>query len=61
MPISDEMVEKVAFYRPPENSDEMHYLQERATASGWLFTETSTKASHEPLVMPDLNAFEMHN
>ena len=34
LPLSDEQATSLAFYRPPENSAEMHYLRERRAALG---------------------------
>lgn len=58
VPVSDEMVEKVAFYRPSEKSEAMQYLKARRQALGGSLPKRRVKATHAPLIMPELNAFE---
>lgn len=58
IPISDEMVEKVAFYRPAEDSEEIQYLKERRQSLGGSLPKRRLKASHAPLVLPPLKAFD---
>lgn len=58
IPVSDEMVEKVAFYRPPEDSPEIHYLKKIREKLGGTLPKRRQKATHEALTIPALNAFE---
>jgi len=53
IPISDEDLEKMPFYKPPEDSPEMQYLRERREAlGGWL---PKRRETHETLQVPDLS------
>jgi len=56
IPIPDDQLEKVPFYRPAEASDEMKYLRERIKAMGGSLPARRRKA--EPLTVPPLVAFE---
>jgi len=56
IPIPDDQLEKVPFYRPPEDSDEMKYLRERMAAMGGALPARRRRAA--PLVAPPLSAFE---
>jgi pyruvate dehydrogenase E1 component len=55
IPVTDEQVEKIAFYRPPEGSGEMRYLRERINVQGSL---PQRRAKSESLAVPALSAFE---
>jgi pyruvate dehydrogenase E1 component len=55
IPISDKEIEKIPFYRPPEDSREMRYLRERMQVLGSLPQRRRKSAS---LVVPELSAFE---
>ncbi len=55
IPIPDEEVAKVPFFRPPENSEEMQYLRERRERLGGYLPKRVTDAP--PLAVPDLSAF----
>ena len=55
IPLTDEQVESLNFYRPPEDSLEMKYLRERGQAMG---TVPARKPIAEPLQVPGLDAFE---
>ena len=56
IPLPDSDLEKVPYYRPPEDSPEMRYLQERrASLGGYLPSRTP---DFEALKVPDLSAFE---
>jgi pyruvate dehydrogenase E1 component len=55
IPISDEEVADTPFYRPPADSDEMHYLQERRKALGGYVPARTVKA--QPLETPTLAQF----
>ncbi len=55
IPISDEAIAEVPFYKPPEDSPEMRYLKERVKARGGLLPIRRRKAA--PLDVPDLSAF----
>ncbi|PZR58293.1 MAG: pyruvate dehydrogenase (acetyl-transferring), homodimeric type [Candidatus Meridianibacter frigidus] len=55
LPIADEALETVPFYRPPEQSPEMQYLRERQRALGHL-PQRRRKAAALPV--PELSAFD---
>ncbi|HVA37648.1 MAG TPA: pyruvate dehydrogenase (acetyl-transferring), homodimeric type [Candidatus Dormibacteraeota bacterium] len=55
IPVSDERLEDVPFYRPPENSPEMEYLRERQRERGSLPKRRRKSFSLET---PALDAFE---
>jgi len=55
VPISDEEVAETPFYRPPAQSPEAHYLQERRTALGGYLP--SRHAAAEPLDVPGIEQF----
>jgi len=55
IPISDEQLEKIPFYRPPESSPEMQYLRAKQQERGFLPHRRRTAA---PLTVPELSAFE---
>lgn len=55
IPISDEDVVKAPFYRPPEDSPEMKYLQERRTSLGGYVPQRRVKA--KPLKAPEESVF----
>ncbi len=56
LPFTDDELEKVPYYRPPEDSPEMKYLRERRTTlKGYL---PERKANFEPLDTPGLDAFK---
>lgn len=55
IPISDDKITEVPFYRPAEDSPELRYLRkQREALGGYLPSRTS---SFEPLNIPDLSAF----
>jgi pyruvate dehydrogenase E1 component len=56
LPISDDKLGEVPFYKPPEDSPEMKYLRERVTAMGGSLPARRRKAG--PLQVPALAAFE---
>ncbi len=56
VPIPDDKLEDVPFYKPPEDSPEMRYLHERIAAMGGSLP--SRKRKVEPLEVPALSAFE---
>ncbi|MCS5710883.1 pyruvate dehydrogenase (acetyl-transferring), homodimeric type [Candidatus Berkiella aquae] len=58
IPVTDEMVENVSFYRPAENSPEVQYLKKMRKEMGGSLPQRRAKASHAPLVLPELNAFD---
>lgn len=58
IPVSDEMVERVAFYRPSENSPEIQYQKNCRQTLGGFLPKRRQKATHDPLVLPELNVFE---
>jgi len=55
IPLNDEQVASLHFYRPPEDSLEMKYLKERSRAMGVV---PQRKPVSEPLQIPGLEAFE---
>ncbi len=56
IPISDEDLPKLPFYRPPEDSPEIKYLKERRRALGGYLPQRRRRA--EPLTVPPLAAFQ---
>src|SRR5512134_2707448 len=56
VPIPDDKLEEVPFYRPPEDSPEMKYLRERIAAMGGSVPARRLKSA--PLEVPALPAFE---
>ncbi len=58
IPISDEVVEKLAFYRPDEKSEEMQYLKKTREALGGSLPRRRQKSTVPAIAVPDLNIFE---
>ncbi len=56
IPISDERLHEIPFYRPPEHSPEIRYLKARRTALGGPFPARSTVAPALPV--PELSVFQ---
>ena len=56
VPIPDEQVEQVPFFRPPDDAPEMKYLRSRIEAMGGSLPLRRRKA--QPLEVPALSAFE---
>ncbi len=56
VPIPDEDLEKLPFYRPPEDSAELVYLKARRKALGGFLPQRRHKS--ESLQIPELKAFE---
>jgi len=56
LPISDEEVEKLSFYKPAEDSPELQYLRQRREAAGG-FVPTRRRKGNQ-LTVPALSAFE---
>ena len=56
MPFTDEELEKVPYYRPPEDSPEIRYLRERRGALGGSIPVRRQEAS-EKLEVPELGIF----
>ena len=56
LPIPDDQLEDVPFYRPPEDAPEMQYLRSRIEALGGSLPARKRKV--EPLEVPALSAFE---
>jgi pyruvate dehydrogenase E1 component len=56
IPLNDEQVASLHFYRPPEDSLEMKYLKERSKAMGVV---PQRKPVSEPLQIPGLEAFDV--
>ncbi|HVA32542.1 MAG TPA: pyruvate dehydrogenase (acetyl-transferring), homodimeric type, partial [Candidatus Baltobacteraceae bacterium] len=55
IPVSDAQIEKVPFYKPPDDSPEMQYLRDRVKALGHVPQRRRKSAS---LTVPELSAFE---
>jgi pyruvate dehydrogenase E1 component len=55
IPVSDEDIGSVPYYRPAEGSEELKYLQERRKALGGYLPQRRSKA--DPLEVPPLAAF----
>jgi pyruvate dehydrogenase E1 component len=55
LPIPDDQLEAAPFYRPPDNSAEMQYLQERRKALGGFLPQR--RRSAPALEIPDLGIF----
>jgi pyruvate dehydrogenase E1 component len=55
--ISDEEVREVAFHRPPDDSPEIRYLQERRRALGGYLPQRRRRVE-EPLAVPSLETFQ---
>jgi pyruvate dehydrogenase E1 component len=56
VPIADDQLEQVPFYRPPEDSAEMQYLRSRTKAMGGSLPARRRKAA--ALEVPPLSAFD---
>jgi pyruvate dehydrogenase E1 component len=56
LPISDEQVESLSFYKPSDDSPEMKYMAERRTAMGGFVPQRRRKGNE--LTVPELSAFE---
>ncbi|MBR7783729.1 pyruvate dehydrogenase (acetyl-transferring), homodimeric type [Undibacterium luofuense] len=57
LPISDEQLPAIPFFKPADDSPEMQYLQERRRALGGYLPQRRQKAD-EQLVVPELNALQ---
>jgi pyruvate dehydrogenase E1 component len=58
LPLSDGQVRAAEYYKPPEGSPEMQYLQERREALGGWLPRRRRKA--DPLPVPSLELFKSH-
>jgi pyruvate dehydrogenase E1 component len=56
IPVSDDDIAKLPFRKPPDDSDEMRYLQERRKTLGGYLPVRRTNAA--PLAVPPLSAFQ---
>ena len=56
LPISDEQLPSIPFFKPSDDAPEMQYLHERRKALGGYLPQRRTKAD-ETLVVPPLSAF----
>jgi pyruvate dehydrogenase E1 component len=56
LPLSDEQVENLSFYKPAEDSPEMKYMAERRAAMGGFVPQRRRKGNE--LTVPALSAFE---
>ena len=59
LPISDEEIDRVPFYRPPQDSPEMKYLMERRAELGGFVPTRRT--DYQPVTMPADTIFEEFN
>ena len=57
VPISDDKIEEIPFYKPQEDSEVMQYLHERREALGGYLPARRDDA--EPIEVPDLSDFEV--
>lgn len=57
LPISDEQLPSIPFFKPADDTPEMKYLQERRAALGGYLPQRREKAD-EALVVPSLSAFQ---
>ncbi len=57
LPISDEQLPAIPFYKPADDTPEMQYLLERRKALGGFLPQRRQKAD-EALVVPELSAFK---
>lgn len=58
VPISDAMVEKVAFFKPDNTSPEIQYLKERRQALGGALPRRRRNSTHSGFTLPDCTMFE---
>ncbi len=56
IPVADDQLGEIPFYRPPDDSPEIKYLHERRKALGGFLP--SRKADAEPLPIPPLDTFK---
>jgi len=56
LPISDEQLSDVPFYKPPEDSPEMKYLHKRRESLGGYLPSRTKKAT--PIDVPDISIFD---
>ena len=56
VPLTDEQVKNIEFYKPPENSEEIRYLKERRKQLGGFIPERSSFA--KPIKAPPKDIFE---
>ena len=56
VPIPDDQLEDIPFFRPPEDAPEMQYLKQRRAALGGPLPQRRTES--EPLTVPALKAFD---
>jgi len=56
LPLTDEQVENLSFYKPPADSPEMKYMEERRAAMGGFVPARRRKGNE--LTIPELSAFE---
>ena len=56
IPITDEQLEDLPYFRPPEDSEEIQYLKERRKALGGYLPQRSPSA--KPLPVPPLDKFK---
>ncbi len=56
LPLTDEQVENLSYYKPAEDSPEMQYMAERRTAMGGFIPQRRRKGNE--LTVPKLSAFD---
>src|SRR4051794_33342752 len=57
LPLTDQQVKDISFYKPPEHSPEMEFIRERRAALGGSLPARRRKAP-EQLPVPELSAFQ---
>ncbi len=58
IPVTDEMVDKVSFYRPAENSPEVQYIKKAREKLGGSLPKRRKQSTKAPLPVPALSAFD---
>jgi pyruvate dehydrogenase E1 component len=56
IPISDEKINEIPFYRPAEDSPEIKFIRKQREALGGFLPARNTEC--EPLIVPELSAFD---
>ena len=56
IPMTDEQVVSLSYYKPKEKSSEMQFMRQRRDALGGSFPQR--RGQSKPLVVPELSAFQ---
>ncbi|PCH57119.1 MAG: pyruvate dehydrogenase (acetyl-transferring), homodimeric type [Legionellales bacterium] len=59
IPIKDQYIEKIPYYKPKDSSAELQYLQQRRSNLGGQLPQRRVTATEENLKVPSLEAFAM--